>query len=324
MKASFLSVALLAAGAIAVSSPARAQSSSAPKKSAWTARTPDGQPDLQGLWTNKTITPMERPPDLAGKEFFTEQEAAEYEKRMNDRREETFRTDVNGPFRGAWWDSGSTVVQTRRTSIVIDPPDGRIPALTPEAQKAERARREATRRPAEGPEDRPLFERCIVWPTDGPPMLSSNYNNNYRIVQTKDLVAIYIEMIHDVRLIPLDGRPHLADNVRLWMGDSRGHWEGDALVVDTTNFNGLASFRGSDQNLHVIERFQRLDADTMLYRFTIDDPTAFTKSWTGEVPFLKTTGPIYEYACHEGNERNMTSMLKNARAEDRPAEKVSK
>jgi hypothetical protein len=259
---------------------------------------------------------MERPAEFADKAFLTQQEAAEYEKRFIDRRDATAQVDVNGPFRQAWWDSGTKVVKTRRTSIVIDPPDGKIPALTPQSQAAEQARRAATRRPPETAEDRPLYERCIEWPTDGPPMLSSNYNNNYRIVQAPGYVAIYIEMIHDVRIIPLDGRPHLPRDVRSWMGDSVGHWEGDTLVVDTTNFNGKASFRGSDQNLHVTERFTRTDADTLLYQFTIDDPTAFTRQWTGEVPWLAAPGPMYEYDCHEGNFRSMSSMLKTARAEE--------
>ena len=287
-------------------------------------RTPDGQPDLQGLWSNTTITPMERPAQLAGKEFFTEQEAAAYEKQVNTRRDQGYLTDSGGPFRKAWWDSGNTIVKTRRTSIVIDPPDGKIPALLPEAMKTERARREATRRPAAGPEDRPLNERCIVWPTDGPPMVSSNYNNNYRIVQIPGFVVIYIEMIHDVRIIPLDARPHLAAEVRNWMGDSRGHWEGDTLVVDTTNFNGKASFHGSDRNLHVIERFTRTDANTILYRFTIDDPTAFQSAWTGEVPWSAAPGPIYEYACHEGNYQSMQAMLEAARADEKAAAEVRK
>jgi hypothetical protein len=278
---------------------------------------PDGQPDLQGIWTNITITPMERPAEFAGKAFLTEQEAAEYEKRFIERRDATAAVDVNGPFRQAWWDSGTKVVTTRRTSIVIDPPDGKIPVLTSEAQRAEQARRAAMRGSPETARDRPLYERCIVWPTDGPPMLSSNYNNNYRIVQTPGYVAIYIEMIHDVRIIPLDGRPHLPPDVRSWMGDSVGHWEGDTLVVDTTNFNGQASFRGSDQNLHVIERFTRSGPGTLIYQFTIDDPTAFTRQWTGEVPWLATPGPIYEYDCHEGNFHSMSNMLKTARAEER-------
>jgi hypothetical protein len=311
-----LAIAILATG-IGQAQSVAAKTAGAEKSTTWKLQhLPDGQPDLQGIWTNITITPMERPAEFAGKAFLTEQEAAEYEKRFLERRDATAQVDVNGPFRQTWWDSGTKVSKTRRTSIVIDPQDGKIPALTREAQAAEQARREATRRPAQTPEDRPLYERCILWQTDGPPMLSTNYNNNYRIVQTPGTVAIYIEMIHDVRIIPLDGRPHLPREVRSWMGDSVGHWEGDTLVVDTTNFNGKASFRGSDQNLHVIERFTRSDADTLLYQFTIDDPTAFTKPWTGEVPWSTAPGPIYEYACHEGNFRSMSSMLKNARAED--------
>jgi hypothetical protein len=288
----------------------------------WSApRLPFGQPDIQGIWTNTTITPMERPAQFAGKEFMTEQEAADYEKNYQQRQSNTFETDLNGPFRAAWWDSGSTVVKTRRTSIVIDPPDGKIPPLTAQAQKAEQLRRQRQRRPPEGPEDRPLLERCIIWPSDGPPMMSTNYNNNYRIVQTPEYVAIYIEMVHDVRIIPLDGRPHAPESVRTWMGDSRGHWEGDTLVIDTRNFNGEAPFRGSDENLHVIERFRRTDPDTLLYQFTIDDPTAFAKPWTGEVTWSSAPGPIYEYACNEGNFHTMSSMLRNARADEKAGEK---
>lgn len=310
MDSSFSARILLSLGAIAFVVPLLAQSAWKP------ARLPGGQPDLQGIWTNITITPMERPAQFAGKPFLTEQETAAYEKQFIDRRDTRAQVDVNGPFRQAWWDSGTKVVKTRRTSIVIDPPDGKVPPLTPAAQKAEQARREALRRAPEGPEDRPLYERCIIWPTDGPPMISSNYNNNYRIVQTPGYVAIYIEMVHDVRIIPLDGRPHAPAAIRTWMGDSRGHWEGDTLVVDTTNFNGKAGFRGSDENLHVIERFTRTDPGTLLYQFTIDDPTAFTRGWTGEVPWSAAPGPIYEYACQEGNFRNMSGMLRTARAEE--------
>jgi len=308
---------LASIGALALLGSAAARAQTLP-------RTADGQPDLQGIWTNITITPMERPGSFAGKEFLTEQEAADLEKQFIQQRDATSKVDSGGPLRQAWWDSGTTVVKTRRTSIVIEPPDGKIPALTPEAKKAEQARREAMRQPAPGPEDRPLYERCILWPTDGPPMISSNYNNNYRIVQTPDLVAIYIEMIHDVRLIPLDGRPHLPSNIRSWMGDSRGHWEGDTLVVDTTNFTDKTSFHGSDKNLHVIERFTRKAPDTLLYQFIIDDPTAFTGKWTGEVPWSTAPGPILEYACHEGNDQSMAAMLRNARAEDGAARTTEK
>jgi hypothetical protein len=291
-------------------------------------RTPDGQPDLQGIWTNATITPFERPADLTGKAFFTEQEAREYEKRTltatnKDRRDGSAEADVGRAYNDAWWDIGTKVVPTRRTSMVIDPPDGRVPELTPEAQQRDAARMEVARRPPAGPEDRGLSERCILWPTAGPPMLPSAYNNNYRIVQAPGYVAILVEMIHDVRIIPLDGRPHLPPSVRQWMGDSRGHWEGDTLVVDTTNFTDKTHFRGADRNLHLIERFTRTGAETIVYQFTVDDPTAFTRTWTGEAPLTRTVGPIYEYACHEGN-YSMTNILSAARAEEKAAEESSK
>jgi hypothetical protein len=279
-----------------------------------------GQRDLQGIWSNATITPLERPKELAGKEFFTEAEAAAYEKRVleesnKDRRDGSPEADVGRAYNDSWWDRGTKVLSTRRTSIILDPPDGKIPALTPDAQKAVSARAAVLQRPAGGPEDRGLPERCILWPTAGPPMLSSAYNNNYQILQTPGYVVIFIEMIHDVRIIPLDGRPHIAGAIRQWMGDPRGHWEGGTLVVDSTNFTAKNPFRGSDRNLHLVERFTRTDPDTILYRFTVDDPTAFTKSWTGEVPMTKTPGPIYEYACHEGN-YSMTNILSGARAEE--------
>ena len=158
-----------------------------------------------------------------------------------------------------------------------------------------------------------LPERCLLWPTAGPPMLPTSYNNNYQILQVPGYVVILIEMIHDVRIIPLDGRPHLPQHIRQWLGDSRGHWEGNTLVVDTTNFTDKTHFRGADRNLHLIERFTRSDPNTILYEFTVDDPTAFTQPWKAQAPLTKTAGPIYEYACHEGN-YSMFNMLKGARA----------
>jgi len=285
-------------------------------------------PDFQGIWTNATITPLERPRELANKEFFTEKEVAEYEKRVleesnKDRRDGSAEADVGRAYNDSWWDRGTKVVPTRRTSIVVDPPDGRVPPLTAEAQKAAAARAAALRRPAAGPEDRGLPERCILWPTAGPPMLSSAYNNNYQILQTPGYVVIFIEMIHDVRIIPLDGRPHLANNIRQWLGDPRGHWEGNTLVVDSTNFTDKNPFRGSDRNLHLTERFTRINADTILYRFTVEDPTAFTRTWTGEAPLTRTPGPIYEYACHEGN-YGMANILSGARAEEKAMEEAAR
>ncbi len=311
--------------------PARvaAKPAAAAKTGAWnTPRTPDGQPDLEGIWNNGTVTPMERPAELAGKEFFTPQEALAWEKQVvsrvnRDQRAPGTVQDVARAYNDIWWDSGTKVVRTLRTSMVIDPPDGRIPALTPQALKAVEARREKMGRPAETAHDRPLAEQCLQFPTSGPPMTPYVYNNNFRIVQTRSSVAINIELLHDVRVIPLDGRPHLDSNVRLWFGDSIGHWDGNTLVVDTTNFTNKTSFRGSDENLHVIERFTRMDPETIVYRFTIDDPTAFSKPWTAELTMVKTPGPIYEYACHEGN-YGMMNLLKGARADERAAAEAAR
>jgi hypothetical protein len=291
----------------------------------WTPpRTGDGHPDLQGVWTTATLTPLERPAELAGKEFFTEKEAAEYEKRLldqgnRDRRGGSREADVAGAYNEFWFEKGSKIVETGRTSLIIDPPDGRIPALTPEAQKRQAARAEYRRlHPADGPEDLSLNNRCILWPTAGPPMLPGGYNNNYQIVQAPGYVVILVEMIHDARVIPLDGRPHLPSGVRQLMGDSRGHWEGDTLVVDTTNFTDKTAFRGSGPNLHVVERFTRTSPTTITYEFTVNDPSSFTKPWTGQIPMKKTPDAIFEYACHEGN-YGMHGILAGARAEEKKA-----
>jgi len=284
-------------------------------------RTPWGDPDLQGLWTNATITPFERPAELSGKPVLTEQEAAEYEKRTNQARDADSRAggteaDLGRAYNQFWYDRGTKVVASRRTSLVVDPPDGRVPALTPEGQAKADARAAARKRsPADGPEDRPLAERCILWPTAGPPMLPSGYNNNYQILQTPGYVVILIEMIHDVRIIPLDGRPHAPQNIRQWMGDSRGRWDGNTLVVTTTNFTGKTNFRGANENLRLVERFTRVDGDEINYEFAVEDPSSFTKPWTAAIPMTKTDGPIFEYACHEGN-YGMTNVLSGARAEE--------
>jgi hypothetical protein len=321
------SLVLLGAAAAMVAAPAHVMAqapSRATAAKAWTApRTADGQPDLQGVWSNASLTPFERSKEFAGKEFFTEEEAAKFTKTVldqsnRDRRGASPDEDVAGAYNEAWFDRGTKVASTLRTSIVVDPADGKVPPLTPEAREAGAARAASQRRPPEKPEDFALPVRCIIWPTAGPPMVPGPYNNNYQIVQTRDYVAIDSEMIHDVRIIPLDGRPHLSSAARQWMGDSIGHWEGDTLVVDTTNFTDKTHFRGSDRNLHVVERFTRTSPDTIRYRFTIDDPTAFTKPWTGEIAMSQGSGPVYEYACHEGN-YSMASMLAGARAEEKAA-----
>jgi hypothetical protein len=269
-------------------------------------RTADGQPDLQGIWNNATITALERPPSLAGKAFFTPAEAAAFEKvtavqNNRDERGSDGATDVAGAYNQAWFDRGTKVVGTLRTSLIVDPPDGKIP-YNEAAQKRLAAAADYTRaHPADGPENLTLQDRCLVWATAGPPMLPGPYNDNYQIFQGPGYVAVVVEMIHDVRVIPTDGRPHLPDSVRLWRGDSRGHWEGNTLVVETTNFNGKAHFRGATEKMHLIERFTRTAADTLTYEFTVDDPATFAKPWTASIPMVKSDGPIYEYACHEGN-----------------------
>jgi hypothetical protein len=290
----------------------------------WTApRTPDGQPDLQGLWNNTTITPLERPREFAQKQFLTPEEAAAYEKRVISGREGDPETPTNVADPEVWWERGTKVVSTRRTSLIVEPQDGRVPPLTPEAQKRMQDDRAETRRhAADGPQNRSLQERCLLSNTTGPPMLPGPYNNDYQIVQAPGYVMILIEMIHDVRIIPLDGRPHLPQDVRLWLGDARGHWEGNTLVVDTTNFSSKTHYRGADENLHLVERFTRTSPETILYQFTVDDPTAFSKSWTAEIPMQATSGPLYEYACHEGN-RGMENMLRNARLEEQKAEEAA-
>jgi hypothetical protein len=294
----------------------------APAKAAWSApRTPDGQPDLQGIWNNATGTPMERPAELKGKEFFTEQEARDWAKTVEARRKVALQRDRDrgdvGSYEEVFWEIGYKAVRTLRTSIVTDPPDGKIPALTLEAAAEQERRNEKIRHP-ERAEDLSLKDQCLMFPTGSPPMTPYIYNSNYQIVQTKDHVAIYVEMVHDTRIIPLDGRPHLPSNVRLWYGDSIGHWDGDTLVVDTTNFMDKTSFYGSDRNMHVVERFRRLDAETILYQFDVDDSTAFTKPWKGELTMNATSGPIFEYACHEGNYA-LPGVLRGARADEKAA-----
>jgi len=297
-------------------------------------RTPDGQPDLQGVWTNATVTPFQRPKELGTKQFFTAEEAATFAKQ---RVEQGNVDNIEGE-RGAsdlarraynnfWTDRGNSVTKTMRTSLVMDPPDGRVPPLTPEAQKRYDAfRAYTTLHPADGPEDRYLTERCILFGAAGPPMLPEPYNNNYEIVQSPGFVAIAVEMNHDTRIIPLDGSPHLPPQIHQWTGDSRGHWEGDTLVVDSTNFRfnnqsrfGVGYLDGlTDQNLHVVERFRRTDPDTIIYQATIDDPTVYSKPWTVEISMTKRAGRIFEYACHEGN-YGMMDMLSGARAEEKKA-----
>jgi len=285
-------------------------------------------PDLQGTWMTSTLTPLERPAEFENKPALTEQEAVEYAKKTlqqlnRDRRDGGGEVDVGRGYPEAFFDRGTTLArigQTFPTSLVFDPPNGRMPPVTPEAMRKLAAERtEARAHPADRAANRSLQERCLLSGATGPPMLPGIYNNNFQIVQTPDYVMIVSEKIHDVRVIPLDGRSHPPPSVRLWMGDSVGHWEGQTLVVDTTNFTENTSFHGSDTNLHLIERFTRADPKTIVYEFTIDDPTAFTKSWSARLPLVPSDGPIYEYACHEGNYA-LRDILAGAREEERKAQ----
>src|SRR5262245_31211544 len=288
-------------------------------------RTAWGDPDLQGVWNYSILTPLERPASLAGKDVLSQEEAAaatrqelariDGDQRVGTGRGERSdapdgRSDVGRAYNEFWRQRG---IMLRRTSLIVDPSDGRLPPMTPEGQKRASRAAQRERGAAASWEDRNLAERCILW-NAGPPMLPTTYNANFQLFQTRDHVAILNEMIHDIRIIPLDRRPH--DNIRQWLGDSRGHWDGHTLVVDTTGFSSTTAFRGSTENLHVVERFTRVDANTLDYEFTVDDPGTWTQPWRGEFPATKTHERIYEYACHEGN-YGMEGILAGARAEER-------
>jgi hypothetical protein len=285
------------------------------------------RPNFEGIWNSATATPLERPSELKDKPFFTPEEAARWEQQFVKRNEEpppdpAAKRTGTGTYNTVFREFGTRVVKTLRTSIVIDPPDGRIPALTPAAAEVKRRRLEGLKR-FENPEDLGLQDRCMAFVTAGPPMLPYSYNSNYQIVQTTDAVVLHAEMIHDARIIHLDGRGHLPSSIRLWNGDSIGRWEGSTLVVDTTNFNDGGGFYGDaggnfgwDRNLHIVERFSLFDADTLLYQFEIDNPTAFTRPWKGELTMTRATGNIYEFACHEAN-YSLTNMLRGFRAGER-------
>jgi hypothetical protein len=288
-------------------------------------RPPDARPDLSGIWSFSTLTPLERPAEFAGKDSLTEAEAAAFTRRTlernnRDNRDTTSRdADLGGAYNEFWWDRGTTVAMVRgkyRTSLIVDPPDGRVPPLTAQAQERATARAAERRaHPADGPEDRSLGERCLMF-NAGPPMLPGPYNNFMQIVQTRDHVVIYNEMIHDARVIRLDGRPHPPAQVRLWLGDSRGRWDGSTLVVDTTNYTDKTNVRGSSPDLHLVERFTRTDANTLLYEFTVDDPSSFVKPWSAALPMRHTAEQVFEYACHEGNHA-LLGILRGARFEEK-------
>jgi hypothetical protein len=325
-----LSMRILAAIAIAgvLTMPVIAQTA---KQAAKTWRTPWGDPDLQGSWSNATTTPLQRPAKYGNREFLTREERAQQDKATSvgtDKRLEAGTPDdVNGAYNQFWWERGWS---DGRTSLIYDPPDGRIPPLTPEAQKriASQPRPIPLEARADvldkagykGPEDVELYTRCIV--RAALPRVPTGYDNNYQIVQSPGFVAITQEQIHETRVIPLDGRPHLDAGVGQWLGDSRGHWEGDTLVVETTNFSGQVSFEGATKDMRLVERWTRLADDRVDYRFMVSDPATWTKPWSAAITWTKT-GPLYEYACHEDN-YGLYGILAGARAKEHAAANVAK
>ena len=328
-----LAVALVPAVTRGQAPAASAKSQPATGDARTSLRTPDGLPDLQGVWDFRSGVPLERPVELAGEEL-TEAEALEFRRRRFEEHEQRVATSVGfktGYDTNIWWDNGWGQVITR-TSLVVDPPDGRLPSLTPAAEKLVAEARRANELAA-GPEDRMLTERCMFGFNAGPPIVPSDYNNNLQIFVTPDHVVLFTEMNHDARVVPLDGRSHLPSSMRQWAGDSRGRWEGETLVVETRSFLEKTAFfrapgfswrrsmsdKGSDQ-LHVTERFSRLDAKTLLYEFTLNDPGTYTAPWTARVHMKLTEDLIYEYACHEGN-YGMFGILSGTRADERGAAK---
>ena len=310
--------------------PAVGQDASAPNRAAEqeayaVPRTADGQPDLQGFWTNQTYTPLERP-DGVTKAFYTPEEAAAIEqgRAVREASQTTPGTipDVHYDFTQFGLDrSQSPFARNLRTSLIVDPPDGRIPPVNAQGEQRaaeRRAEREARGGQYDRAENLPLGARCIVMRGAGPPLMNAGYNANYHIVQNRGYVMILTEMIHDARIIPLDGRPAPPAGARGWMGQSRGRWEGDTLVVETTNYNGKNPFRGAGPALEVTERFTRVADDTIIYRFTVEDPETWDAPWTAEMPMKQTIGPIFEHACHEGN-YGLTNILAGAREEERRA-----
>jgi hypothetical protein len=281
------------------------------------AKTAWGDPDLQGIWTSSGVTPMERPAAFAGREALTDEEVARLNKEDAARVDLPPRPGDPGAYNDFWFDRGR---RTNQTSMIVDPPDGRFPPLTPAGEAARKNRL----RGASTWEDRHLWERCITRGGMPNAMFPRAYNNNAHILQTPGYVAILMEQIHETRLIPLDGSRHLPPNIRQWMGDSRGRWEGDTLIVDTTNiaervsalqpWADFNSISGSGDKLHIVERFRRADAETLEYTITVEDPQMYTRPWTVRYPMTRSTGPIYEYACHEGN-YGMIGMLSAGRAE---------
>jgi len=341
MRSPLLAAVLVLGGVVAVIGqqgappPARTTSGASASKPArtWTPdRTPDAQVDLEGVWDFSTITPLERPNGLGDKQTFSDAEAATFEQEENRRQNRDLIDPKKGgaqylpgsviPYNEFWYERGDKIVGSKRTSLIVDPPDGRIPPLTPDAQRrldadAAAAREEQLGRVrADSPQERSLADRCILGFNAGPPMTPGAYNNHVQISQSAGYVTLLVEMVHDARIVPIDGRPHLPASIRQYRGDPRGRWDGRTLVIETTNFLRETSFRGSSANLQLVERLTRVDADTLLYEFTVTDPKTWTKPWTAAVEMRRVETPIYEYACHEGNYA-LRNILSGARAQER-------
>ena len=290
-------------------------------------RTDWGAPDLQGIWDFRTITPMERPEDLGDKAFLTEEEAAERERRAVERDIELWEADARrteaggsvGGYNNFWMDRGTRVIGTRRTSLIIDPPNGRLPEMTEEgtARRAD-GRGSFSDRIQDSYTDFSNADRCLMGFNAGPPITPGGYNQNVQIFQTPDEVVLLTEMVHTVRVVPLDGRTELDESPAQWSGVSRGRWEGDTLVVETANFDVDRNWRGASAEMRLEERFTRVDGDTLEYEYTVTDPETWTAPWTVNLPMVRSDLPLFEYACHEGN-YSMETMLTGARADEAAA-----
>ena len=294
-----------------------------------------GDPDLGGIWDFRTITPFQRPESLGNQEFLTEEEAANLEQEVVDRNQELLerpaeRTEAAnqvdrrgdgtpGFYNNFWLDSGTQTVATRRTSLIVDPPNGRLPEMTPAGQaRAMEARAYREAHPADSWTDRTAADRCLLGFNAGPPLTPGGYNQNLQVFQTPDHVAMVTEMVHTVRMVPLNERPLLPEHMAQWSGEARGHWEGDTLVVETRNFNLDRRWRNTTDSLVLTERFTRIDDGTLEYRYTVNDPETWVSPWTASIPLRRTDVPMYEYACHEGN-LSMDGILAGHRAEEREA-----
>jgi hypothetical protein len=330
--AAAISVALLAQAPAAAQTPSSPPKATTAGKPSTPPRTSDGQPDLQGIWTDSTLTPLERPKKLGAKEFYTDQELADLtgRARQGEKVEEAdlgaaapqavrYDLEVYGFDR-----TKLRFASTKRTSLIVGP-EGVVPPMLPQARErnAERAAK-ARGHEFDSHENRPLSERCLLMNQERIPMTpGANEGNLLQIVQGPGYVTLLHEIDHSTRVIPTDGRPHVPQNIRQWQGDSVGRWEGHTLVVDTTNFTNLTAYRGSSEKLHLVERFTRTADDTMIYQFTVEDPDTWARPWTAEVPWTKTKGPVYEYACHEGNTM-ISTILRGARVEEEAAQKKGK